>query len=187
MEKENKNELTNELKNEKKGKKEKNENLIQAIKFFFFSVSAGIVQVASFTFLLEVFVKADFMQPLLESNELFAKIMTGKYGFCYIVALILSIIWNFTFNRKFTFKSAVNVPIAMAKAFAFYIFFAPASTIAGQAAVNAAKEFPFIEYLVLFITMVTNLILEFLWQKFYVFKEDKKDDTKADIKEEKSE
>ncbi|AIO18776.1 GtrA-like protein [Candidatus Izimaplasma bacterium HR1] len=85
----------------------KNENTEHMVKFFFFSVSAGLIQILSFTIL----------------HELFNLI----YWPSYLVALILSVLWNFTLNRKFTFKSAANVPIAMMKVTVFYAIFTPLS------------------------------------------------------------
>ena len=81
--------------------------LWQAVKFTLFSVSAGIIQIGSFA-LLEIFIKS--------------------YWVAYLVSLVLSIVWNFTLNRKFTFKSAANIPIAMAKVLGFYAVFTPLST-----------------------------------------------------------
>ena len=77
----------------------KKENLMQTIKFTLFSVSAGVIQFLTFTALNE-------LPPKLFHTEL-------SYWVCYLPALILSVIYNFTLNRKFTFKSANNVPIAM--------------------------------------------------------------------------
>ena len=87
-----------------KSKKE----LIRTLKFTLFSVSAGIIQILSFTLM----------------NELLA----WNYWVCYLTALLLSIIWNFTLNRKITFKSAANIPVAMLKVLAFYAVFTPLST-----------------------------------------------------------
>ena len=102
-------------------KKEKgNGGFLQFVKFFLFSASAGIIQVVSFTFMNEVVIKLDFFQSLMQANATFAKIMQNEYGPMYLIALLLSVLWNFTFNRKFTFKSASNVPIAMLKVLAFY-------------------------------------------------------------------
>ena len=127
----------------------KSVNVIQAIKFTIFSVSAGIIQVLSFTLL----------------NEL----LTWSYWPSYLISLVLSILWNFTLNRKFTFKSANNVPIAMLKVFGFYMVFTPLSTWLGQLAENAHVN----EYIILAITMISNFILEFLFCKFVVYKNDK--------------
>lgn len=124
-------------------------NVIQAIEFTIFSVSAGIIQVLSFTLL----------------NEL----LTWSYWPSYLISLVLSILWNFTLNRKFTFKSANNVPIAMLKVFGFYMVFTPLSTWLGQLAENAHVN----DYIILAVTMISNFILEFLFCKFVVYKNDK--------------
>ncbi len=126
-------------------KNEPNENLVQMIKFFFFSLSAGIIQVITFTVLFEVF---HFI-----------------YWPAYLIALILSVIWNFTLNRKFTFKSSANVPVAMTKIAIYYLIFTPLSTWWGDALTTIGWN----EYLVLFITMVSNLISEFLVTKYVVY------------------
>ena len=124
---------------------------IQFLKFVMFSISAGVIQAGSFTVM----------------NELFH----FKYWPAYLVSLVLSIVWNFTFNRKYTFKSAVNVPVAMAKLFGFYAVFTPVSTIIG----HLADENDVNEYLILVITMICNFVLEFLFCKFVVFRNPKTD------------
>lgn len=121
-------------------------SLWQAVKFLLFSASAGIIQIGTFTLL----------------NEL-----TGlKYWPAYLISLVLSIVWNFTLNRRFTFKSAANVPIAMLKVFGFYLVFTPLSTWLGQMAENAGVN----EYIVLAVTMIANFVLEFLFCKFVVYR-----------------
>jgi putative flippase GtrA len=120
-------------------------NLWQAVKFTLFSASAGIIQVASFA-LLEIFIK-DYWIP-------------------YLVSLILSIVWNFTLNRRYTFKSAANVPVAMAKVFGFYLVFTPLSTYLG----NVAETHGVNDFIILATTMISNFILEFLFCKFVVFR-----------------
>lgn len=119
--------------------------IIRIIKFTLFSISAGIIQILAFTILNEV---VDLI-----------------YWPSYLIALILSITWNFTINRKFTFMSANNVPIAMLKVFAFYAVFTPLSTWWGDALTKNNWN----EYLVLGGTMIINFITEFLYQRFYVF------------------
>lgn len=119
--------------------------LIRAIKFTLFSISAGVVQAVSFA----------LMNELLRWN----------YWVCYLIALLLSIVWNFTFNRKFTFQSANNVPIAMAKVLAFYAVFTPLSTWGGDILVAIGWN----EYIVLGGTMILNFVLEFLYDRFVVF------------------
>ena len=125
-------------------------NILQMIKFTLFSISAGVIQIGSFTLL----------------NEL-AKI---TYWPAYLISLILSILWNFTLNRKYTFRSAANIPVAMAKIIGFYLVFTPLSTYLGAVAEKSVNE-----YIVLAVTMLMNFILEFLFCKFFVYKN--KEDT----------
>lgn len=122
-----------------------NKSLWQALKFTLFSVSAGIIQVGSFA-VLEIFIK-DYWIP-------------------YLVSLTLSILWNFTLNRKYTFKSAANVPVAMAKVFGFYLLFTPVSTYLG----NLAEKQGCHDFLILAVTMLSNFVLEFLFCKFVVYR-----------------
>jgi putative flippase GtrA len=142
----------------------KKQNALQALKFALFSASAGIIQVVSFTLLNEVVVPNINIQ-----NEAVMKILSSEYGVCYLVALVLSVIWNFTFNRKFTFKSATNIPVAMLKIFGFYCVFTPISTIIGET-VMSHTSWEFAEYIVLVCTMMTNMVTEFLYCRFVVYK-----------------
>jgi len=121
-------------------------SLIQAVKFTLFSLSAGIIQVVSFTLL----------------NEL----INMPYWPAYLIALTLSVLWNFTFNRRFTFKSAANVPVAMLKVALFYAVFTPVSTVLGNMAETSGVN----EYIVLAVTMIANFVLEFLFCKFVVYR-----------------
>ncbi len=132
------------------------ESIIQAVKFTLFSFSAGIIQVLSFTALQE-------LPPLLGMNEL-------DYWMCHIPSLALSVIWNFTLNRKFTFQSASNVPIAMLKVALFYLVFTPVSGWLGDVADTAGWNHYLIEALV----MASNFVLEFLYQKYFVFRDAQK-------------
>ena len=150
-------------------KKEK-QSFGQFIKFALFSASAGIIQVLTFTLLSEVVVKLPAIQSAMESNATFARIMQNEYGPMYLTALILSVVWNFTFNRKFTFKSAANVPVAMLKVFAFYLVFTPISTLLGNYFTAKFADVSAINYIVLGLTMATNMITEFLYDKFVVFR-----------------
>lgn len=120
-------------------------SLWQAVKFTLFSVSAGIIQVGSFA-LMELFIR-DYWIP-------------------YLISLVLSILWNFTLNRRYTFKSAANVPVAMAKVFGFYLVFTPLSTYLGSVAEGAGAN----DFLILAVTMVANFVLEFLFCKFVVYR-----------------
>lgn len=122
------------------------EEFKRAVKFILFSISAGLIQIGSFTLL----------------NEL-----TGlPYWVCYLTALVLSVLWNFTLNRKFTFRSAANVPVAMLKVAAYYAVFTPLSTILGN---WLADGLGWNEYLVTVINMILNFVTEFLYQRFVVF------------------
>lgn len=121
-------------------------SLIQAVKFTLFSLSAGIIQIVSFTLL----------------NEL----INMPYWPAYLIALTLSVLWNFTFNRRFTFKSAANVPVAMLKVALFYVVFTPVSTVLGNMAETSGVN----EYIVLAVTMIANFVLEFLFCKFVVYR-----------------
>ena len=142
----------------------------QFIKFALFSASAGIIQILSFTLMSEVIIKLPFLQNLMETNRTFSKIMSNEYGPMYLIALLLSEIWNFTFNRKFTFKSAANVPIAMLKVLAFYCVFTPVSTLLGNYFTAKYADVTAINYIVLACTMACNMTTEFLYDKFVVFK-----------------
>lgn len=153
----------------KSSKPTKNENIGQAIKFTIFSLSAGIIQVVSFTVLQE-------LPPLLGMKEL-------DYWLCHIPSLALSVIWNFTLNRKFTFQSASNVPVAMLKVLVFYLVFTPVSGWLGDVADKAGWNHYLIEALV----MASNFILEFLYQKFFVFRDKNKKVATENIIEEESE
>lgn len=116
------------------------------IKFTLFSASAGLIEMGSFALL----------------NE-----FTGmRYWPCYLIALVLSVLWNFTLNRKFTFKSNNNVAKAMMLVFAYYCVFTPVSTILGD---YLAEEVGWNEYLVTVINLLANFITEFLFQRFVVY------------------
>ncbi len=145
-------------------------DILQFIKYACFAASAGAIQVGSFTLMNEVLVKTDFIQSLMQNHEGFARIMQNDYGPIYLIALILSVLWNFTFNRKFTFKAANNIPIAMLKVFGYYLVFTPVSVILGNYFTAKYASFTAIEYIVLGITMIINMVTEFLFQKFIVFR-----------------
>ena len=124
--------------------KDNKKQMWQAVKFTLFSISAGIIQIASFA-LLEIFIKT--------------------YWIPYLISLVLSILWNFTLNRRYTFKSAANVPVAMAKVFGFYLVFTPLSTYLGNLAEGAGVN----DFIILIVTMLTNFVLEFLFCKYVVY------------------
>lgn len=120
--------------------------LIRSLKFTLFSISAGVIQLGSFA--------------------IFEELLHFSHWLGYLLSLTLSVLWNFTLNRKFTFYSANNVPIAMAKVAGFYLVFTPLSTwwmavLTDTAGWNA--------YLVEILTMLVNFVTEFLFDRFFVF------------------
>ena len=125
---------------------EKKKESLRVVKFVFFSISAGLIEIISLTIL----------------NEF----LEWPYWPCYLIALVLSVLWNFTLNRKFTFRSAGNVPIAMLKVAAFYAVFTPATTILGN---YLADTCGWNEYLVTGLNMALNFITEYLYDRFVVF------------------
>ena len=129
---------------EKEGNAKK--EFIRSVKFLLFSMSAGAIQLGSFTLMNEVW--------------------HFPYWVSYLIALVLSVLWNFTLNRKFTFKSANNVPIAMLKVAGYYAVFTPLSTMLEH---YLTMTLGWNEYLVTFINMFLNLVTEFLFQRFFVF------------------
>lgn len=126
---------------------EKKQNLLQTLKYVLIAASAGIIQAASFS--------------------LFEEVLHMPYWPSYLIALVLSVLWNFTFNRKYTFHSTSNLPKAMMLVFLFYLVFTPLSTWAGDLLTKAGWN----DYLVLAVTMIVNLVTEFLYQKHIVFKD----------------
>jgi putative flippase GtrA len=118
------------------------------LKFVLFSASAGLIEMGSFALL----------------NEL----LDWPYWPSYLIALILSVLWNFTLNRKFTFRSCANVPRAMLLVFAYYCVFTPVTTILGN---YLAENLGWNEYLVTGLNMVLNLVTEFLYQKYVVYRD----------------
>ena len=127
--------------------KESRKELLRTVKFTLFSISAGLIQVLSFT--------------------LFEELLHLEHWISYLGSLVLSVLWNFTLNRKFTFQSAGNVPVAMAKVALFYLLFTPLST--WWTAVLTGDSVGWNEYLVLVLTMAVNFTTEYLYQRFFVF------------------
>lgn len=121
--------------------------ILRALKFLIISISAGIIQIGSFTLMNEV--------------------LRLDYWVSYLVSLLLSIIWNFTINRRVTFKSASNIKIAMLLVLAFYAVFTPVSTILGSLAEGAGAN----EYVVMAVTMIANFVLEFLYTRYVVYRD----------------
>lgn len=119
---------------------------LRFLKFAIFSASAGLIELGCFTLLNEI--------------------TTWSYWPCYLIALLLSVLWNFTLNRKFTFHAATNIPVAMLKVLAYYAVFTPLSTLLGD---YLAETLQWNEYLVTILNMVINFVTEFLYQRFFVF------------------
>ncbi|MBR3145573.1 MAG: GtrA family protein [Clostridia bacterium] len=118
----------------------------RTVKFTLVSASAGLIQIGSFALL----------------NEL----LKLPYWVSYLIALVLSVLWNFTINRRYTFKSANNVPKAMLLVAAYYLVFTPLSTYLEH---YLTDVFHFNEYIVTILNMLLNFVTEFLYQRFVVF------------------
>ena len=148
-------------------KNEKIKEIIRAVKFTLISVSAGIIQIGTFT--------------------LFYEVLSWKYWLAYLVSLLLSIIWNFTINRKVTFKSANNVPKAMLQLLGFYAVFTPTTMFGGQWIESLGVPGMVVEI----VTMLLNFVLEFLFCRFVIYRDscdtavatEKSDDAIADDSE----
>ncbi|MBQ5412160.1 MAG: GtrA family protein, partial [Oscillospiraceae bacterium] len=123
------------------------QTFLQAVKYFLIAASAGIIQTLSFS--------------------LFEEIMHLPYWPSYLISLILSVIWNFTFNRKYTFHATGNITKAMLLTLLYYLVFTPLSTWAGDRLTSAGWN----DYLVFALTLMVNGVTEFLYQKYLVFKE----------------
>lgn len=143
----------------------KKETIIQIAKFVAFSMGAGIIQIVSYTIIHEL--------------------TNCAHWKAYLPSLILSVLYNFTVNRKFTFKSATNVPVAMLKVALFYCVFTPVSLYLGQLAENAGVN----NYIVEAVTMGCNLVTEYLFCRFVVYRNSmntnnlaEKDKAKAETK-----
>lgn len=122
--------------------------LIRTLKFVLFSASAGIIQLSGFA--------------------LFNEVLKLGWWPSYLISLILSVLWNFTLNRKFTFQSAANVPVAMLKVFAYYCVFTPLSTLLGNYLTGTLH---WNDYLVTILNMLINMVTEYLYQKYFVFRD----------------
>jgi len=125
---------------------EKRKELLRTVKFTLFSLSAGVIQIVS--------------------DVLFNEVLHWAPWLSYLVSLILSVLWNFTLNRKFTFHSAANVPVAMLKTAGYYLVFTPLSTWWTAALTGIAWN----TYVVQALTMLTNFVTEYLFQRFVVFR-----------------
>ncbi len=120
--------------------------LFRTIKFTLFSISAGLIEIVLY--------------------ELLDYFTNWSYWPCYLIALVASVIWNFTLNRNYTFNSATNVPIAMTKVFIYYLIFTPLSTIGGN---YLAESLKWNGTIVTLLNMIINFITEYLYDRFIVF------------------
>ncbi len=125
---------------------DRRKELFRVFKFTVFSVSAGIIEIGAFTLL----------------NEL----LHLQYWLSYLIALVLSVLWNFTLNRSFTFKSSANIPVAMLKTACYYVVFTPLSTLLEK---SLTVSLNWNEYIVTVLNMLLNFTTEFLYQRFFVF------------------
>ena len=123
------------------------DEMLKAVKFTLFSISAGIVQVVSFAILHDV-------------------LHLEQYWFSYLPSLVLSVLWNFTFNRKYTFRSNANIARSMLLVALYYLVFTPASSWWGQKLSDAGMN----DWLVQAINMLTNFVTEYLYQRFVVYR-----------------
>ena len=122
------------------------QSLWQVVKFTLFSVSAGLIQIGTYTLFFEVF--------------------HWTHWVAYLVSLVLSVLWNFTFNRRYTFRSDANVGRSMALVALFYLIFTPLSTWIGKMLTDAGTN----NYVVEIGTMLVNFVTEFLYQRFVVYR-----------------
>lgn len=136
----------NDEKQQNSQNKNTNQNFLQLLKFVGFSISAGVIQLLSFELLF---------------NWIGWKVWWASY----LISIVLSVLWNFTFNRKFTFKSASSIPLAMTLVFLYYCAFTPLSIFGGGALENAGWN----GTLVTVLMMIINFVTEFLFDKFVVF------------------
>lgn len=121
--------------------------LLRTIKYTLVAASAGLIQIGSFTLLNEIF--------------------HLPYWVSYLVALVLSVVWNFTLNRRYTFHSASDIKVAMLLVLAYYAVFTPASTLLEHFLTDRCH---WNEYLVTILNMLINFITEFLYQRLVVFR-----------------
>lgn len=130
----------------------KKKEIFRALKFTLISISAGIIQIGAYS-LIRIFSK-------------FPEESWQDYVIAYTPSLLLSVIWNFTINRKYTFKAANNVKVAMLLVLAFYAVFTPVSTILGGVIVDNGVNGD----LVFVITLLSNFVLEFLYTRYVVYR-----------------
>ena len=135
-----------ERKTEQEKKDETRSELIRTVKFVLFSISAGAIELGTFTVLYEL--------------------LHWEFWIAYLIALVLSVLWNFTLNREFTFRSASNVPVAMLKVAAYYAVFTPVTTLLGHYLDDTCG---WNGMLVTILNMLLNFVTEYLYDRFVVF------------------
>ncbi len=139
--------MTEEARSPEQEKQSKKRNeLIRTVKFVMFSISAGVIEIGVFTVLYEL--------------------LHWEYWVAYLIALVLSVVWNFTLNREFTFRSANNVPVAMLKVAAYYAVFTPVTTVLGNYLEGTCG---WNGMLVTVMNMLLNFVTEYLYDRFVVF------------------
>lgn len=131
----------------------KKQEIWKFFQFVFFSISAGIIQILIYTLLSQVF-------------------HIGSYWLAYLPALVASVLWNFTVNRKFTFKSVNNIPVAMLKIVIYYSIFTPLSTLWGNllSRLHTGLDEALWGYIILIGTMLINFVTEFCVYRFWVYR-----------------
>ena len=139
---------------------EKKAEVIRVVKYVLFSISAGVIQSLAFTLLHEIF--------------------QWPYWPCYLIALVLSVLWNFTLNREFTFKSAANIPRAMLLVACYYAVYTPLSTWWGNALTGLGWNW----YLMTGISMLINFVTEFLFWRLVVYRDSINTNARAKRKQE---
>ena len=127
--------------------KQRKEEMMRVIKYVLFSISAGVIQILSFTLFKEVFGLV--------------------YWLCYLSALVLSVLWNFTLNRQFTLQSTANIPRAMLLVALYYAIYTPLSSWWGNALTNLGWNW----YLMTGISMLINFVTEFLYWRLVVYRD----------------
>ena len=143
----------------KKGHKVFWKEFWRTVKYFLIAASAGLIQFGVCTLFDEVF---------------YAKFNGQYYYVFYFVALVLSVLWNFTINRSVTFKSVGNVPKAMLKVLGYYVVFTPLSLQFSYYAIG--WNIP--DMVITVINILVNGVTEYLFMRLFVFK--KEIDTKTE-------
>ena len=125
----------------------KKKELVRVVRFTLFSASAGLIEFGSFAAL--------------------SALTAWSYWPRYLIALVLSVLWNFTCNRRYTFRSTEKVTRAMTLVFLYYCAFTPLSTLLEH---RLADVQGWNGYLVTGLNMVLNFVTEFLYQRFVVYR-----------------